>query len=75
MPLVQLRVSVTGLVWKVNTEAGQEVHKDETLIVLESMKTEIPINAIQDGIVQEIKVREGDPVSEDEIAVVIKTKS
>lgn len=59
-------------VWKVSVEAGQQVTEGETLVVLESMKTEIPIPAPHDGTVRELNVAEGGSVREGDVIAVIE---
>ena len=51
-------------VWKVVAQAGDVVQPDDTLVILESMKMEIPVPAEIGGRVVEISVREGDVVTE-----------
>ncbi len=64
-----IRAHITGTVWKIEVEVGDEVEEDEDLIILESMKMEMPISAPFDGIVREILIAEGDSVEEDEILI------
>jgi biotin carboxyl carrier protein len=58
-------------VWKVEVSAGQHVTAGDTLVILESMKTEVPIEAPHEGDVREIRVREGDRVQEGDVIAVI----
>jgi len=62
---------MAGTVWKLNVKVGDEVEEEDAVIVLESMKMEIPIEAPCDGVVKEIKVGEGDTVQEDDVVAVI----
>ena len=64
-----IRAHITGTVWKIEVEVGDEVEEDEDLIILESMKMEMPISAPFDGIVREILIAEGDSVEEDEVLI------
>jgi acetyl-CoA carboxylase biotin carboxyl carrier protein len=58
-------------VLSVDVKAGDEVHPDTTLVILESMKMEIPVLAEVAGTVRELKVAEGDVVSDgDPIAII-----
>ena len=58
-------------VWKVVARAGDTVGPDDTLVILESMKMEIPVPAEVAGVIKEMTVTEGDVVSEgDSIAVI-----
>jgi acetyl-CoA carboxylase biotin carboxyl carrier protein len=65
----KIKSEVTGTVWKVEVQVGQEVAMDEVLIIVESMKMEIPIVAERAGKVSEILVGEGDPVADDQVVV------
>lgn len=53
---------IAGNLWQVRVEAGQRVREGDTLVVLESMKMEIPLTAPRDGIVKEVRVQPGSPV-------------
>ena len=55
--------------WKIVVKVGQQVGADETLMILESMKMEIPINAPKAGRVAKIHVKEGQTVQEGELLV------
>jgi acetyl-CoA carboxylase biotin carboxyl carrier protein len=65
----KIRSEVTGTVWKVQVKEGQKVEADEVLIIVESMKMEIPIVAENAGVVSEIYVGEGDPVADDQLVI------
>lgn len=65
----KIRSEVTGTVWKVQVKEGQQVAADEVLIIVESMKMEIPIVAERAGVVSEIYVGEGDPVADDQLVI------
>lgn len=64
---------ISGTVWKIEAKAGDEVEEDDVLMILESMKMEIPVLATQDGTIQEILVSENDSISEGQALVRIKT--
>ena len=55
MPDVEAHI--TGTVWKVECEVGQEIAEGDTLVILESMKMEMPVEAEDDGVVKEIAAR------------------
>ena len=63
---------ITGTVWKVECEVGQEVEEGDTVVVIESMKMEMPVEAEDDGTVKEIKCQEGQSVSEGDTLVVLE---
>lgn len=62
---------VTGSVWKIQTKPGDTLEADDTVMVLESMKMEIPVLAPDGGRIVKILVAEGDAVKEgQELAIV-----
>ncbi len=63
---------ITGKVWKIVSEPGQSLAEDEPILILESMKMEIPVSAPLDCKVVEILVAEGDTVSEGQAVAVIE---
>jgi acetyl-CoA carboxylase biotin carboxyl carrier protein len=64
MPKQTIRSDVTGTVWKVVAQAGTVLQADDTIMILESMKMEIPVVAPEAGRVLELLVAEGAPVRE-----------
>jgi acetyl-CoA carboxylase biotin carboxyl carrier protein len=64
---VQVKAELAGNMWKIVVREGQQVGADETLMILESMKMEIPINAPKAGRVAKIHVKEGQTVQEGEL--------
>jgi acetyl-CoA carboxylase biotin carboxyl carrier protein len=64
MALVDIKTEITGNVWKIVAEVGHEVAEDEPILILESMKMEIPVSAPEPGKVTEILVAEGDVATE-----------
>ena len=70
MPNVEAHI--TGTVWKVECEVGQEVAEGDTVVILESMKMEMPVEAEDPGKVAEIRVEEGQSVSEGDVLVVLE---
>ena len=63
---------ITGTVWKIECQVGQEVEEGDTLVILESMKMEMPVEAEDDGKVTEIVCEEGQSVSEGDTLVVLE---
>jgi acetyl-CoA carboxylase biotin carboxyl carrier protein len=61
---VQVKAELAGNLWKIVVREGQQVRADETLMILESMKMEIPVNAPSAGRVTRIHVKEGQTVQE-----------
>ena len=64
---MQIKAELAGNVWKVLAKDGQSVAADETLLILESMKMEIPVTAPRAGKVTRLHVKEGDTVQEDQL--------
>ena len=65
----KVRSEITGSVWKVEVAVGQSVAEGDTLVIVESMKMEIPISAPAAGVVAEIFVAEGEPVADDHVVI------
>lgn len=68
---IEVESEVQGSVWKVEVAAGASVSAGDVLIILESMKMEIPVEAPVDGTVAELLVAPEDPVDEDQVLVII----
>jgi acetyl-CoA carboxylase biotin carboxyl carrier protein len=69
--LPNVEAHITGTVWKIECQVGQEVEEGDTVVVLESMKMEMPVEAEDDGQVKEIKCSEGQSVNEGDVLVVL----
>jgi acetyl-CoA carboxylase biotin carboxyl carrier protein len=65
--MLDVKSTISGTVWKVEVEVGQDVSEEDTLIILESMKMEIEIHAPEDGKVAEILVSPNQPVQEGQV--------
>ncbi|TMC44206.1 MAG: biotin/lipoyl-binding carrier protein [Chloroflexi bacterium] len=64
---MQVKAELAGNMWKIIVAEGQQVGADETLMILESMKMEIPINAPRAGRVAKVHVKEGQTVQEGQL--------
>jgi acetyl-CoA carboxylase biotin carboxyl carrier protein len=64
---MQIKAELAGNVWKILVKDGQTMAADETILVLESMKMEIPVNAPRAGRIARLHVKEGDTVQEDQL--------
>ena len=62
---------ITGTVWKIECEVGQAIDEGDTLVILESMKMEMPVEAEDAGTVAEILCEEGQAVNEGDALVVL----
>jgi acetyl-CoA carboxylase biotin carboxyl carrier protein len=71
--MADLRVlsEIAGSVWKIEVAVGDTVAEDDPLVILESMKMEIPLLAPRSGIVKEILVAEGESIAEGDVAVIL----
>jgi biotin carboxyl carrier protein len=68
----EIRAEMVANVWKVVASAGDEIAEGDTLVILESMKMEIPVVAESDGVVSKIAVNEGDVVQEGDLIAVVE---
>jgi acetyl-CoA carboxylase biotin carboxyl carrier protein len=68
----EIRAEMVANVWKVVKATGETVEEGETLVILESMKMEIPVLAESDGVLKELAVNEGDVVQEGDLIAVIE---
>jgi acetyl-CoA carboxylase biotin carboxyl carrier protein len=70
--LPDVEAHITGTVWKIEVELGDQVDEGDTVVILESMKMEMPVEAEDPGVVKEIRVSEGQSVSEGDTLVVLE---
>ena len=68
----EIQSPVTGTVWKIEVTAGGQADAGDDLIIVESMKMEIPVVADSDCSVEEIRVSEGDAVTEGQVLLIVK---
>ncbi len=68
----EVEAHITGTVWKIECEVGQTIEEGDTLVILESMKMEMPVESEDDGVVKEIRCEEGASVSEGDTLVVLE---
>ena len=72
MKMSEVVASMAGNVWKILVKAGDQVEEGQDVVILESMKMEIPIAAEEDGVVTAIKINEGDFVNEGDVIVEVE---
>tara|TARA_B100001250_G_C19132971_1_gene500434 strand:- start:91 stop:312 length:222 start_codon:yes stop_codon:yes gene_type:complete len=72
MSTTEIPSEVTGRVWKIVLGPGAKVDEGDPILILESMKMEIPVEAPCKGIVTEICVAEGDAIAEDQIIAILE---
>ena len=70
MPDVEAHI--TGTVWKIECQVGQTIEEGDTVVILESMKMEMPVEAEDSGKVKEILCEEGQAVNEGDTLVVLE---
>jgi acetyl-CoA carboxylase biotin carboxyl carrier protein len=63
---------ITGTVWKIEVAVGDSIDEGDTVVILESMKMEMPVEAEDGGTVREIRCEEGQSVSEGDTLVVLE---
>jgi biotin carboxyl carrier protein len=73
MPEIKVKSELTGRVWQIEVEAGATVAEGDNLIILESMKMEIPVTAPKAGTVKEVLVAREQAVAEGQPLVVLAT--
>jgi acetyl-CoA carboxylase biotin carboxyl carrier protein len=73
MPRSTVKTEITGKVWKITAEKGQRLAEDDAIVILESMKMEIPVPAPIACTIIDIMVCEGDAVTEGDIIAHIET--
>lgn len=70
--MTEVKAELVGNVWKITSKPGDQVAEDDVLLILESMKMEIPVEAPCAGRIAEIRVREGDSIEEGAVLAVIE---
>jgi biotin carboxyl carrier protein len=68
----QIEAQITGSVWKIERAVGDIVNEEDVLMILESMKMEIPVEAPCAGRIREIRVQEGQAIEEGSVLAVIE---
>jgi len=67
-----IEAHITGTVWKIEVAVGDAVEEGDTVVILESMKMEMPVEAEDPGTVTEVRCAEGQSVSEGDTLVVLE---
>jgi len=73
MARVEVTSEVTGKVWKMESQVGDKLAEEDVIMILESMKMEIPVEATCAGTLVEVLVSETDAVEEDQVVAIIET--
>ncbi len=71
--MIEIEAEIAGNVWKVEKAVGDSVKEEDVLLILESMKMEIPVEAPCAGTVREVRVQEGETVEEGTVLVVLES--
>ncbi len=69
--MAEVAAHITGTVWKIECKVGAPVQPGDTLVILESMKMEMPVEAPEAGTVKEVRIKEAQPVNEGDVLVVL----
>ena len=72
MAKIEIRSEITGTVWKILVREGERVAEEDPLMILESMKMEIALEASADGVVSKIFFAEGQAISTGDLAFIIE---
>jgi acetyl-CoA carboxylase biotin carboxyl carrier protein len=67
----EVEAHITGTVWKIECEVGDRIEEGDTVVILESMKMEMPVEAEDAGLVREILCEEGQAVNEGDTLIVL----
>ncbi|PLT32470.1 acetyl-CoA carboxylase biotin carboxyl carrier protein subunit [Bacillus sp. V5-8f] len=70
--MAEVKASMAGSIWKIVVSVGDNVTEGQDIVILESMKMEIPITAEANGTVKEIRVNESDFVNEGDVLAIIE---
>lgn len=73
MAKVEITTEVTGNVWKIQAAVGDQLSEEDVIMILESMKMEIPVEASCNGKLIEILVKEEEAVDENQVVAIIET--
>ena len=73
MPTTEVRTDIAGKVWKIEATVGDALAADDPILILESMKMEIPVGAPAGGRLVEIRVAEEDVVGEGDVVALLET--
>lgn len=72
VPMAEIKAHITGTIWKIKVAVGDKVEEGDTLVIIESMKMEMPIEAMDPGTVTEIRCKEAEAVAEGVVLLVIE---
>lgn len=70
--MTEIEAHITGTVWKIEVAVGDSIEDGDTVVILESMKMEMPVETEDDGVVKEIRCSEGQAVTEGDVLIVLE---
>ena len=69
---MKVATEVAGKVWKIEAQPGAQLAADDVIVIIESMKMEIPVVAPRAGRLAELRVKEGDSLNEGDVVAVLE---
>ena len=69
---MKIKTEIQAVIWKINVEVGQKINIDDVVVILESMKMEIPLESKYNGVVKQILIKEGDSVYEGQEIIILE---
>ena len=72
MARIEVKSEITGTVWQVKKQIGEAVEEGEPIIIIESMKMEIPVISEEPGTLKELLVKDKDPVAEGQVVAILE---
>jgi biotin carboxyl carrier protein len=72
MALVNVKSEIAGNVWRIQAKPGDRVEAEGEIVILESMKMEIPVLSPKAGVIREIRVTEGEAIGEGQLIAVLE---
>ena len=69
---MEIKTQIRAIVWKIVKKKGDKVKIDDEIILLESMKMEIPVLSELNGRIKSIEVSEGDEIDEGQIVAILE---
>jgi acetyl-CoA carboxylase biotin carboxyl carrier protein len=70
--MAEIKSEMMGTVWKIVAAVGDSIDEEQTILILESMKMEIPIDSTVAGTLKQLLVKEGDVVQEGQVVAVVE---
>jgi acetyl-CoA carboxylase biotin carboxyl carrier protein len=71
MAVINVKSEIAGNVWKIQARPGDKIEADGEIMILESMKMEIPVLSPKAGTIKEIRVAEGEAIGEGQLVAIL----